>query len=65
MRYVNLSGADLTFEYTVVAGDNARAFGLTLPGAEVLKDTNGNTGLAVDTGIAAALAAVTEQGRRT
>ena len=64
MRYVNLSGANLTFEYTVVAGDNARAFGLTLPDAEVLKDTNGNAGLGKDTGIAAALSAEEQQDRR-
>ena len=36
--------ATLRFRYTVVAGDNARAFGLKLTGPENLQDNNGNKG---------------------
>ena len=39
----------LTFRYTVQAGDNTRAFGLILVREAQLRDTNGNTGLAPGT----------------
>ncbi len=44
---VNSSVAtELRFEYTAVAGDNARAFTLKLSGEGGLEDVNGNSGLA-------------------
>ena len=54
----------LEFTYKVVDGDNARALGLKLSGADALKDKNGNIGLAKESGLGAALAAMSAAERR-
>ena len=56
------SSTVLEFTYKVVDGDNARALGLKLSGADALKDKNGNIGLAKESGLDAALAALPRAG---
>ena len=63
-RFVQTSGRVLNFTYKVVDGDSARALGLKLSGADALKDKNGNIGLAEESGLAAALAAMSPAERR-
>ena len=64
-RFVRITNnRELNFTYTVVAGDNARAFGLKLTGGDALKDENGNIGLAQETGVKAQLAELVAGHRR-
>ena len=64
-RYVNTNGGIVTFNYTVVAGDNG-AFGLKLTGIDALSDKNGNKGLATgwESTVAQKLAAMPAAQRR-
>ena len=64
-RFVRITNSrELNFTYTVVDGDNARAFGLKLTGGDALKDENGNVGLAKETGVEAQLAELVAGHRR-
>ena len=64
-RFVRITNSrELNFTYTVVDGDNARAFGLKLTGGDALKDENGNVGLAEETGVEAQLAELVAGHRR-
>ncbi len=64
-RFVRITNSrELNFTYTVVDGDNARAFGLKLTGGDALKDENGNVGLAEETGVEAQLAGLVAGHRR-
>ena len=63
-RYQRTTGRTVEFSYSIVAGDNARAFGLKFAGGEALKDRNGNIGLAREPGIGAALVAMEDEDRR-
>ena len=63
-RFVQTSGRVLNFTYKVVDGDSTRALSLKLSGADALKDKNGNIGLATESGLAAALAAMSPAERR-